>query len=217
MPHRQTKVEVDAATGQTKVTVPTQSSKSEPTATNLAITPGTSDLEALVEDAPCPPAPASEDIGPERRRQQTPVHVQVQQPNAGGLTGWPGIIANMSAVGAVIVYLFWQSSNMESREREIMRQLQEDRRLDRSDSQAQTAAMVSAIANLTTSVGASNSSNLQIAAEFRAARNEDRRDRQEMLNLLRAIAKKPGPGEEIEPDMSRAPMPRAKGAVAGSS
>lgn len=217
MPNRQTKVEATAESGVIRLTVPTQPPSSPPTATQTEVTPGTSVHEVLVTDAPMPPSGAPDDTGPERRRQQTPVQVQVQQPNAGGLTGWPAIVANMSAVGVLMMFLFWVYRDSQSNQREAFRQIQDDRRQDRSDVQSQTAAMVAAIGQLTSSIGATNASNQAIASEFRAARNEDRRDRQEMLMLLRAMAKEKQRPDEPEPDMSRAPMPRAKAVVGGSS
>ena len=210
MPHRQTKVEADTTSGVVKVTVPTQPASATPSATSVDVIPGTSIHEALVTDTPCPTAATPDDGQTERRQRQTPVQVQVQQPNAGGLSGLTYIIGNASAVTVIMVFCFLFYKDNRADQREAFHQNQEDRKMDRADAQAQTAAIVSAMNNLSASIATTNTNSAAVVTEFRNSREEDRRTQKEMLSLLRALVKEKREPPAPDPGMTNAPMPRAK-------
>lgn len=148
MPEK-TRVETLTDSGKINVIVPAQTAKEareHPKETRVTVTPGTSEHEAMIEEQPH----SIDGVSPntERRRQQTPVNVSVQQPNAGGLTGGYATIANMSAVAVLMIFMLWIYRDSKADQREYMSQMREDRIADRSDSKSADAATVAALTAL---------------------------------------------------------------------
>jgi hypothetical protein len=200
MPNRQTRVETNASSGEIKVTVPSQPAGAPPTATQTTVEPGTSEHDISVLDV-AQPEPGAD--MPERRRNSGGVQVQVQQPQAGGLTGPWATAANLTGVGIIFVLVFLFYRDSQSDKREMFNQMREERRQDRSDQQAATAAMVAALNNLTMSTTATTASNTAMVAEMRETRRE-------VSALVKAIAKDKGIPMPPDP-MGAAPAPRLKG------
>src|SRR5690242_361127 len=73
--------------------------------TNIEVTPGTSVHSVVVEESKDEHTVEQPSI-PERRKATAPVNVNLGQ-SVGGLTGLPATIANFSAVGFVMVMMYF--------------------------------------------------------------------------------------------------------------
>lgn len=189
MPDDKTRVETAPDSSKIKITVPVAGSKTRPTDTQVQVDPGTQEHEVLVEDVP------HEEM-PERRRRQPPVNVQVQQPNAGGLLGPWATLANLSAVGVVIVFLFWVYRDSQSNQKEFLQQVREDRLQDRLDNKSADSAMVAALSSLSVKMDAIAASNQAMATSNNAMILEMQRARQEVTALVKVLTEKKPPEEE---------------------
>lgn len=201
MPDKTTRVETDSNSGAMKVVMPNQPPKQPPTDTHVEVEPGTHEHTVTVEDV---------QREPERRRQQAPVAVNVQQPpNSGGLVGAWASVANLSAVGAFLLLTFLMYRDFVANVRERDTLIREEMRQTRSSDQSSQAAMVAALGALTTKMDALAISNNTMAASNASIISEFRVAQQEMRSLVRMLAKDKGLPPP-EPEMGTAPLPRVK-------
>lgn len=147
------------------------------------ITPGTVEHDVMVDSCTSP-----DPIIEERRNHPAPTQINVQQPQSGGLSGWPAMVANMSAVAFVMVLMFMMYrdfvATIKDRDMLVREEMRMNRdatiaesKLNRDSSAADVKLMTSAIASLT-------SSNNAMASEFRTSRvsMENRLDK--MLGIV---------------------------------
>ena len=125
--------------------------------TKVEVTPGSQRHDILVEENVQENDDTTEPQS-ERRKSGNPVNVQVG-PSSGGLIGWPATLANMSAVGFVLVLLTIMYMDFRSSVKDERALMREDNRLTR-EAQAKTdAAMVAAIEKQTTAMTVQSASN----------------------------------------------------------
>lgn len=171
------KVEQEKDSGQFKVTVPVPPGTKKPT--RVGVDPKTATHEILVDtgagsnsdnhDEP-PPLHPHETEQPERRRQPMPTQVVVQQPPAGGLMGWPATIANLSAVGFVLLLSFIMYNDFRGSVKEQNGALREDMIRASNTNDKNMQAITNSILTLSQTNTALVTSNNALVAEVRAGR-----------------------------------------------
>lgn len=200
MPDRTTKVEVNAESGTFRAVVPVQSAREPPADTQIGVTPGTSEHDISIQDVPHEDAgPMSEPV--ERRKQQPQAVVNVQQPTSAGLTGKWGSVANMSAVGFVLVLCFLMYKDGQANQKEFLNYAREESRTVRLENQTSASNTVAAITALATKIDGMISAATTLIASNNSAINamvtEMQRARQEMASLVKILTeKKPPEGEK---------------------
>lgn len=138
------------------------------------VEPGSKLHEVLVHDTD------TSDNRSERRKPQPTAQINVQ-PSAGGMTGWPATIANMSATGFVLVlcFLMYQDFRSTVKERDnLMREemrglrdeMRNESRLSRESNDKTVVNLTTALSTLSTKIDAMAISNAAVASELRTSR-----------------------------------------------